>query len=129
MREQRAMALAAAVAVAILVFAIIFALIQNPDGPAPAVSDQSPPASGRALFESQGCVHCHAIGDRGNPRNPLDGVGAHRKPEELRDWITAGGEARGILSPAVVQAKRHYAELPPEQLDALVAYLAGLDTE
>src|SRR5690606_1998233 len=33
-------------------------------------------ARGRAVYEKQNCATCHSIAGEGNPRYPLDGVGA-----------------------------------------------------
>lgn len=127
MRKHRAMLLAALAAASALSVSILFALRQNPA--APVAPDQSRQLDGCALFEEQGCMRCHSIAGRGSPRNPLDGVGARMGRRELREWITGNGEARQQLSPGVREAKRRYTELPVNHLDALVNYLASLDSE
>lgn len=81
---------------------------------------------GRALFADQGCTRCHAAGGAGNPRSPLDGVGGRRTREELEDWIVAAPSVRRQLSGSAARAKEAYADLAPEDLDALTAYLSTL---
>jgi mono/diheme cytochrome c family protein len=74
---------------------------------------------GRRVYQAQRCRVCHAIGGAGNPRSPLDGVGARLSADDIRRWIVAP-EA---MQPGV--RKRAY-ELPPDDLEALVAYLVSL---
>ena len=127
--------LAVAVVVAL---AHVFAERHNPRGapaaaprPAPAAAALEPvlspdQARGREVYDAQGCASCHAIAGEGNPRNPLDDVGARRSVGELRDWIAGTGPATGLLAPAVVKRKQRYRELPDGDLQALAAYLATL---
>ena len=46
----------------------------------------------------QACARCHSIAGKGNPRRPLDGVGARRNAAELRDW-NIGARRYGRTSP------------------------------
>ncbi|MBL9210858.1 MAG: cytochrome c [Opitutaceae bacterium] len=112
----------------------LFALRHNPVAPPPAPSvsvaapgpEARPPGTNEAgarLFREQGCTSCHALGGNGNPRYPLDGVGARLKPDELRAWITGTGPAAGTLSAMVVRRKARYLELSDADLAALVAWL------
>jgi mono/diheme cytochrome c family protein len=75
-------------------------------------------ARGRAVYVAQRCRRCHSIEGEGNPRSPLDGVSGRLTEDEIRRWIVAPQE----MDPGV--AKRGY-QLPEEDLDALVAYLAA----
>ena len=81
---------------------------------------------GRAVYAQQNCSGCHAIAGAGNPRYPLDGVGQRRVPAELAAWVTGTGVAADELSAAVIRRKQRFRELPPEDLQALVAYVATL---
>jgi len=81
---------------------------------------------GRAVFEEQACARCHAVQGRGNPRLPLDGVGARRTESELPDWVTGTGAAREELGRNTARVKGAFAQLPRQELDALVAYLSSL---
>lgn len=125
----------------VLVLAHVFAAKHNPgtsvmvSAPAATPSQPATPAPppevvrGRELYVDQGCASCHSISGAGNPRNPLDGVGARRSRVELREWITGTGAATEQLAPAVARRKQRYTSLPPGELEALVAYVATLTTK
>jgi mono/diheme cytochrome c family protein len=113
-----------------------FAVRHNPAlPPAPPVAPVSVPAlppgpgaaneTGARLFREQGCASCHALGGAGNPRYPLDGVGARRSRDELRVWTTGTGLAAERLSPMVVRRKQRYQELSDADMAALVEYLSA----
>lgn len=77
----------------------------------------APIADGQRVLERAGCLACHQLGKRGNsgPGNSLAGIGARRSAAEIR---------RSLLdAPAPMPS---YGDLPREQLDDLVAYLAAL---
>lgn len=63
------------------------------------------------------CLACHQIGTRGNsgPGNNLAGIGARRSPAQIR---------RALLHAKAPMPS--YAQLAPDDLGALVAYLAEL---
>ena len=129
MRQRLAQILAALTAAIVVALAAAFSFVQNAPREASApVAPAAPPASaaGRAAFERLGCAGCHAIGGLGNPRHPLDGVGARRSRAALRDWIVAAEGVRPQLSASVARMKQTYAALPGDELQALVDYLAGL---
>jgi mono/diheme cytochrome c family protein len=92
----------------------------------PQPIDQVLGARGRVVFDEQNCSTCHSIEGNGNPRYPLDGVGARRNPEELRMWITGSDRAADHLSPGIQKRKVRFREIPRGDLDALVAYLETL---
>ena len=82
-------------------------------------------AKGEKLFVDQKCTLCHSIGDKGNKKGPLDGVGTKLKADEIHDWIT---DAKGMTAKTKATRKpemKAYA-LPKEDVDALVAYLSTL---
>jgi mono/diheme cytochrome c family protein len=80
-------------------------------------------AMGRRLYDREGCAACHSIARVGSPRSPLDGVGSRRTAEELRLWIVDPQAMRpGIRKPA-------YDDLPEEEVEALVAFMASLVAE
>ena len=84
-------------------------------------------ASGEEVYAAQKCASCHSVGDKGNKKYPLDGVGGRLSETELREWL---------VSPDAQQAKKtaarplmrmpSYRSLPPEDLDVLVTYLKTL---
>jgi mono/diheme cytochrome c family protein len=97
-------------------------------GPRGERQETLPPdnARGRTVYEAQNCATCHSLAGEGNPRRPLDDIGARLTSAELRAWTTGTGEAAAMLSEAVVKRKQRYSNLPAEDLDALMAYLSTL---
>ena len=81
---------------------------------------------GRAVYAQQNCSTCHSIAGVGNPRYPLDGVGARWDAAELRAWIVGTGVAVDILPASIVKRKQRYQSMPEDDLTALVAFLASL---
>jgi len=140
MRERLAKAVAALFTGMVVLLAAYFADRRNeperaavtevpslPAQPAPT----SPPdptlvARGRDVYDGQACARCHALEGGGNPRSPLDGVGARRSASDLRAWVTGSGPAREELTRSTLRTKRGFAELPEAQIEALVAFLSSL---
>ena len=82
-------------------------------------------AKGKEVYAAQKCAICHSIGDQGNKKGPLDGVAAKYSNDELRAWIV---DAVGMTAKTKAPRKpfmKNY-NLPKEELDALVAYMASL---
>ena len=96
-------------------------------GVAHAARAQDAKAKGEQVYAAQKCAVCHSVGAVGNRKGPLDNVGGKLTPEEIRLWIVdatgMAAKTKALRKPAM----RNYA-LPPEELDALVAYLASLKT-
>ena len=132
MREIIARVVCLLTVVVVVSLAHLFAEKHNPQATQPPVTLTAEPVRssdavrGRDVYNAQGCSSCHAIAGVGNPRNPLDDVGARRTAVELREWITGTGSATDQLSPAVVRRKQRYQELSEAELQALVAFLASL---
>jgi len=138
MREKWARLIALFTGLVVLVLAGAFAVIQNPiettgttEIMAPAPLAVSPDAvatdperfeAGRRVYQQQTCARCHSIGGAGNPRNSLDGVGARRTPEELRDWIIGSGAVQELLPERVFKLKQAY-QLSDDELAVLILYL------
>ena len=82
---------------------------------------------GQQVYAAQKCSMCHQIAGKGNKANPLDGVGAKLKADEIKQWIThpveAAAKAKSTKKPPM-PAK--YGSLPAADLDALVAYMQSL---
>jgi mono/diheme cytochrome c family protein len=83
-------------------------------------------ATGEEVYGAQKCAVCHSVGDKGNKKYPLDGVGSRLSETDIRDWL---------LNPDTQQAKKpgrplmrmpSYRNVPAEEIDALVAYLKSL---
>ena len=82
-------------------------------------------AKGEKLFTDQKCSMCHAIGDKGNKKGPLDGVATKLKADEIRGWIM---DAKGMTATTKATRKPEMKAftLPKDDVDALVAYLGTL---
>jgi hypothetical protein len=138
LRETRAKALTLATTLAVVALAAAFAGLRNlprevdrrpghGPGPAPAGAPGLPAeraAAGRAAFERLRCAMCHSIAGRGNPANPLDGVGARLDADELRAWTLGTGPAADELPEMIAEMKAGAAADPA--LDALLDLLGSL---
>jgi mono/diheme cytochrome c family protein len=92
---------------------------------AAAAPQDSKITKGEQVYAAQKCGMCHSIGDKGNNKGPLDGVGSKLKPAEIREWMT---DAKGMTAKTKATRKpdmKSYA-LPADDLDALVAYMSSL---
>jgi mono/diheme cytochrome c family protein len=87
-------------------------------------------AKGKQLFTDQKCAMCHSIDGKGNPKGPLDAVGATLSGDDIRGWITdpAGSavKAKAERKPPMSTMAAKYKALPKDDVDALVAYLSTL---
>lgn len=83
-------------------------------------------ARGEAVYAEQKCSVCHSIGGRGNSRGPLDGIGARLSADDIRQWIVNPQEMAARTGADRKPPMRGYPNLPPEDLDSLVAYLQAL---
>lgn len=142
MREKLARLIAILTGLMVLLLAIAFAAIQNPElTQAPVVSAEKvlPPVytesivlnpehikAGHLVYQQQACALCHSIAGEGNIRNPLDGVGTRRTPEELRNWIVGADVLEGTIPQRAFKMKQDFKELPDHELDMLVTYMQSL---
>ncbi len=82
-------------------------------------------ARGEKVYADQKCGLCHSIGDKGNKKGPLDGVGSKLKADQIRMWmVDAAGMTEKAKAPRKPAMKSY--TLPKDDLDALVAYMASL---
>jgi len=90
-----------------------------------AAAQDAKVTKGQQLFADQKCTLCHSIGDKGNKKGPLDGVGAKLSADEIRSWIT---DAKGMTAKTKATRKPEMKaySLPKDDVDALVAYLGSL---
>lgn len=82
-------------------------------------------AQGEKVYADQKCALCHSIGDKGNKKGPLDGVGTKLKADELREWMVDAKGMTAKTKAARKPAMKTYA-LPKDEVDALVAYMTTL---
>jgi len=134
MRERWARALAIGTAATVLLLSAAFAAVMNspagdPAAPAAVAASKPDPeqiSRGQAVYDENHCARCHSIDGKGSPRSPLDGVGSRLGREELHDWVVAADSVQDELSPRAITAKQRYVELPEDQMNALLDYLASL---
>src|SRR5438093_367339 len=82
-------------------------------------------AKGQQVYADQKCGLCHSIGDKGNKKGPLDGVGSKLSAAEIREWITDAKGMTAKMKPTRKPEMKAYT-LPKDDVDALVAYLGSL---
>lgn len=143
MREKWARLITFLTGLIVLLLVIEFALVQNPvesddttltikevSAPepepmetAPVVLDREAIEAGRLVYKEQGCALCHSIAGKGNPRNPLDGVGLRRTAEEIRDRIIGADTLQGVIPEHALKFKQSYKKLHDDDLSNLVIYL------
>ncbi len=92
---------------------------------ATAAAQDAKVAKGEKLFADQKCSLCHAIGDKGNKKGPLDGVSTKLKADEIREWIV---DAKGMTAKTKATRKPEMKAftLPKDDVDAIVAFLTTL---
>jgi mono/diheme cytochrome c family protein len=92
-----------------------------------AAQDEKLIKRGEEVYAAQKCQVCHSIAGKGKKQNPLDGVGKKLTPDEIRQWIVNPTEmTKKTGSTKKPPMPNKYSKLPPEDIDALVAYLSSL---
>ena len=79
-------------------------------------------AKGQQVYADQKCGLCHSIGDKGNKKGPLDGVGSKLSAADIRLWMT-DAKAMTAKTKATRKPDMKSYTLPKDDLDALVAYM------
>ena len=101
------------------------ALALSVAAPSPAASQDA--AKGEQVYAAQKCQVCHAVAGKGGKTSPLDGVGAKLSADEIRQWITNPTEmTKKTKSTKKPPMPAKWGNLPPAELDALVAYMVSL---
>lgn len=85
---------------------------------------QTKPNTGEAVYASLRCSLCHSIDGKGDKNGPLDEVGSKLTAAEIREWIEKPAEMTKKHNATRKPAMRAYPNLPKENLDALVTFLA-----
>lgn len=106
-------------------FALVLGLIA-PALAAFAQHDAALAAKGEKVYVAQKCATCHSIGGKGNQKGTLDGVGTKLSADEIRMWITSAPEMTAKTKAARKPAMKAYANIPKDELEALVMYLQSL---
>jgi mono/diheme cytochrome c family protein len=82
-------------------------------------------AKGQQVYADQRCGLCHSVGDKGNKKGPLDGVGSKLSAADLRLWMT-DAKAMTEKTKSTRKPEMKSYNLPKGDLDALIAYLESL---
>jgi len=86
---------------------------------------QDKAAKGEKVYADNKCALCHSIGDKGNKKGPLDGVGSKYSAADLKAWVV---DATGMTAKTKAERKpamKNYT-LAADDVDALVAYMQTL---
>ena len=81
---------------------------------------------GQKVSAAEKCSICHAVGDQGNKRGPLDAVGSRLSADDIRSWILNAPEMTAKTRAARKPVMKAYAHLPKDDVDGLVAYLQSM---
>ncbi|MBI4486597.1 MAG: cytochrome c [Acidobacteria bacterium] len=81
---------------------------------------------GQKVFAKEKCTICHLIAGKGNPKGPLDGVGAKLSADEIRNWIVSAPEMAQKTKASRKPAMKAYPNIAKDELEALVVYLQSL---
>ena len=82
--------------------------------PAAQASSRSQRAHGAEIFNTNGCLHCHAMGSQGGHRGPnLSDAGRKIAPQAMRKQIEDGGKGMPAFRDVI----------EPKDIDDLIAYL------
>jgi len=85
-----------------------------------AKPDAAQVTKGQQVYAAQHCSMCHSIAGKGNPKTPLDDVGARVSAEQMKKYIA---NPKSVKTDSKMKA---YSSLSAEELDALVTYLGTL---
>ena len=83
-------------------------------------------AKGEQVYAAQKCSMCHSIGEKGNKKGPLDGVGTKLTAAEIREWMVNPAEMTKKTKAERKPYMKAYDKLSKEDLDAVVAYMQSL---
>jgi cytochrome c2 len=77
---------------------------------------------GKDVYAKQNCKICHSIAKVGNPKIPLDGVGAKLTEDQLTKWIRTPKD----MNPKTIMMAYPPSKISDTDLANLVAYLLSL---
>ena len=83
---------------------------------------------GKAVFAERKCKVCHSIAGEGNSKGSLDGVGK-LGADEVKQWLLSPKEMAEKAKAARKPPMKAFTDLPPGDMDALVAYLLTLQAK
>lgn len=80
---------------------------------------------GEAVYAALRCSLCHSLDGKGAKNGPLDDIGTKLTAAEIREWIVNPVEMTKKHNATRKPAMRVYPNLPIEDLDALVTFMAS----
>jgi cytochrome c2 len=83
---------------------------------------QASAAKGKDVYAKQNCKVCHSIAKVGNPKTPLDGVGAKLTEDQMTKWIRTPKD----MNPKSIMMAYPASKISDADLANLVAYLLSL---
>jgi mono/diheme cytochrome c family protein len=92
---------------------------------AAAAAQDAKVTKGAEVYGAQKCAMCHSIGDKGNKKGPLDGVGSKLTAAEVKAWMT-DAKVMTAKTKATRKPDMKSYTLPADELDAIVAYTMSL---
>ena len=105
--------------------ATLTALIAGAAIASPLFAQDAKVARGGEVYAAQKCAMCHSIGEKGNKKGPLDGVGTKLSADDIRLWMTDAKSMTAKTNSTRKPEMKSYT-LPKDDLDALVAYMVSL---
>ena len=94
---------------------------------APALAqDSAVIAHGEKVYAAQKCALCHSIAGKGNKKGALDEGAAKLTAAEIREWIVKAPEMTAKTKATRKPAMKSYAQLPEDDIKALVAYVLSV---
>lgn len=88
--------------------------------------DQAKIDQGMKVYAAQKCSVCHSIAGKGMAKGPLDDVGSKLNADAIHEWLVNAAEAAKKANATRKPPMKSYANLPKEDIDALVAYMLSL---
>jgi mono/diheme cytochrome c family protein len=82
-------------------------------------------AKGAQVYAAQKCAMCHSLDGKGMAKGPLDGIGSKLSADEIREWIVHPVEMTAKTKATRKPVMKAYPNLPKEDLEALVTFLAS----
>jgi cytochrome c553 len=80
---------------------------------------------GATVYAAQKCSLCHGMDGKGNQKAALDDVGSKLTADQIRAWILTPVEMAAKANATRKPVMKPYPNLPKEDLDSLVAFLAA----
>lgn len=105
---------------------VLTGLLLAPGLAAQTTTDPEAVNRGVKVYAAQKCALCHSIDGKGNPKGPLDDVGARLTAEEIRQWLIAPRAMSQKMKATRKPPMPEYTKLSKEDLEGLVAYMASL---